>query len=149
MWFLNFIPDDWLQLFIHGIVILGVALYFSGGIVKKLPFISEYGIFVKILGGILLLSGVFFEGGYGVEMSYRMKTKELQDQIAAAKVESEKTNDTIQSQATEKKNKTKAIQYIVQERIKEVAVKADAECTVDPSIITILNDAALNVKGKQ
>jgi hypothetical protein len=92
MWFLSFIPDAWLHWFVHGIVLLGIVLSVVGTIGKSIAFIAEYGFLVKALGSILLLVGIFFEGGYGVEMSWRARTNEMQKQIDVAQQKSKDAN---------------------------------------------------------
>ena len=92
MWFLSFIPDAWLHWFVHGVVLLGIVLSVVGTIGKSISFIAEYGFIVKALGSILLLVGIFFEGGYGVEMMYRNKIADMQAKIKVAEQQSKSVN---------------------------------------------------------
>ena len=142
MWWLSFIPDELLQWFIHGVLLAGLVLSVAGAVGKNIPFIGQYGLLVKGLGGLLFIAGVFFEGGYGVEMSYRIKIAEMQEQINKAVQESNDANDKLAGQV---KNDVKVVhdtQIVVQERILEVEKKIDAECKIEPDVIDILNQAA-------
>jgi hypothetical protein len=142
MWWLSFIPDDFLQWFIHGVVVLGLALSVIGAIGKNIPFIGQYGLIVKGLGGLLLIAGIFFEGGYGVEMSYRARIAEMQEKINQAVRESNEANDKLAGQVKDDVKVVHDTQVIVQERIVEIEKKIDAECKIEPDVIDILNQAA-------
>ena len=134
MWFLNFIPTELLQLAIHGVVALGVILSLAGAFASRIDFIGQYGIAAKILGSVLLLIGVFFEGGYGVEMSYRLKTQQLQAEIATA----EKKSDDLQK-VLSVKSKQKTI--IIKEKVVENAKDIEANRIVINNGCTISDDA--------
>lgn len=142
MWWLAFIPDEWLHLFIHGVAALGVILSVVGGISKNIPFIAPYGTIAKALGGIVLLVGVFFEGGYGVEMSYRAKIEEMQAKINEAVAKSEDANAKLDSQVKQDVKVIHDTQVVIQEKIVHDAAQIDATCTVDPVAIEDLNAAA-------
>ena len=81
---LSFVPDAWLQWAIHSIVALGILLSVIGMIGKKIPFISEYGVIVKSIGILLVIVGVFFEGGYAVEKSWRDRVDAVQAKLDEA-----------------------------------------------------------------
>jgi len=134
MWFLNFIPTELLQLAIHGVVALGVILSLAGAFASRIAFIGQYGIAAKVLGSVLLLLGVFFEGGYGVEMSYRLRTQQLQAEIATA----EKKSDDLQK-ALSVKSKQKTI--IIKEKVAENAKDIEANRIVINNGCTISDDA--------
>jgi len=134
MWFLNFIPTELLQLAIHGVVALGVILSLAGAFASRIAFIGQYGIAAKILGSVLLLIGVFFEGGYGVEMSYRLKTQQLQAEIATV----EKKSDDLQK-ALSVKSKQNTI--IIKEKVAENAKDIEANRIVINNGCTISDDA--------
>jgi hypothetical protein len=102
MWFLSFIPDAWLHWFVHGVVLLGIVLSVAGTIGKSISFIAEYGFLVKAIGSILLLVGIFFEGGYGVEMSYRAKVAEMEAKVKVAEQQSKNVNKQIETKVVEK-----------------------------------------------
>ena len=59
MWFLSFIPS-W---YVHIIPLLALAIIFASMVLKVIPFVSTYYIPIRIIGFVLLLFGVFFEGG--------------------------------------------------------------------------------------
>lgn len=97
----------------------------------------------------MLVVGVYFEGGYTTEMTWRHRVEELQNKVKEAEVKSQQANEDIAKLVNEKKNKTKEVQVLIQERIREVEKKIDADCRVDREAIDILNDAAKNQGAKK
>jgi len=94
-WMLSLIPDSVLMLFCAGITGLGIALYFSGWFMKWIPGISGYRLPLRILGILLTLSGIFFLGGYGVELSWRAKVEEMQKKVDEAAAQAAAVTRTI------------------------------------------------------
>jgi len=103
MWFLSFIPDWILQWAIHGLVILGLLLTFIGSLVKFIPVIQPYALVGRQLGIVLLVVGVFFEGGYATEMSYRARIAEMQAKIKEAEIKSAKVNEKLAIEVSKNK----------------------------------------------
>ena len=94
---MSFIPDEWVRLAIHATVILGIAVYFGSGLIRFLTNrwlagLPQLMLGIKAIGALLLIVGIFFEGGYGVEMEWRTKAAELQLKIAKAEAESADAN---------------------------------------------------------
>ena len=144
MWFLSFVPDAWLQWAIHSIVALGILLSVIGMIGKKIPFISQYGVIVKSIGILLVIVGVFFEGGYGVEMSYRATIAEMQDKINVAQQESKRTNTVIKEKLVER---IKVIEGKTNEIYVEVEAKRNdinAGCKLSDDAWVLYNRATQN-----
>ena len=141
MWFLNFIPTEWLQLAIHGLLALGIILSIVGSFAKIIPFISSYAPFVKLLGNIILIIAVFFEGGYGVEMSWRAKVDSMQAKIQEAEKKSDAANEKLSS---ELKNKKVIIQQKVMQNAKEIETKREiinSECKLNDTAWLLYNRA--------
>ena len=62
---------------------------------------------------------------------------------------SKAANDKL-SQVRKQKNRVLVQrQVVIQERIKTVEKRIDAECKVDPAAVQILNDAAINPEMKK
>ena len=103
---------------------------------------GQYKLPAELIGIIVLLAGTYLFGGYGVEMSWRDKVKQLEEKIRIAEEKSAQVNTVIQEKIVYKTKviKQKEIEYI--DRIKEVEKIIDAKCEVDPVAIDILNKAA-------
>lgn len=150
MWMLAFIPDAFLVWIVHAILIAGIvgfaASFFFGFVIRYLPAIAPYRMIVQIVSIILLVAGVYFKGGYSVEMEWRKKVSELEAKIAVAEQQSKDANAEIKTVYVDRVKVVKETQVVIQEKIKNVEVKIDAQCKVAPDAITILNEAAVGVK---
>jgi apolipoprotein N-acyltransferase len=142
MWMLSFVPDAVLHLVVFGIMITGIGIYALSFLTRFIPPLIPYSGIARIVGTILMISGVYFYGSYATEMSWRNKVSELETKVAASEAESKKSNIQIQKIYVDKIKIVKETQVVIQERIKEVEKRIDSQCTVDAEVINILNDAA-------
>jgi hypothetical protein len=141
MWFLSFIPDWILQWAIHGLVILGLLLTFVGSLVKFIPVIKPYALVGRQLGIVLLVVGVFFEGGYATEMSYRARIAEMQAKIKEAEIKSAKVNEKLAAEVS--KNRV-LIKEKVNRNAKDIEAKRkaiNAECKLSDDAWVLYNRA--------
>lgn len=146
MWLLHFLPDTLLLWVINIILLAGIIGTVAGFFVKFIPFVNTYRLPVQVVSIILLALGLYFKGGYGVEMEWRDRVRELESKVREAEAKSETANAVIQTKIVKQVEYIKDVQYVVQEVIKEQAVVIDAECKVSPVAIDILNAAARNEK---
>jgi hypothetical protein len=141
MWFLSFIPDWILQWAIHGLVILGLVLTFIGSLVRFIPIIQPYALVGRQLGIVLLVVGVFFEGGYATEMSYRARIAEMQTKIKEAEVKSAKANEKLAAEVSKNKE---LIKEKVNKNAKDIEAKREAinaECKLSDDAWVLYNRA--------
>ena len=146
MWFLSFIPDSVLQWFIHGVVVVGLILTLGGSILSKIPIIKNYSGFFKLFGIPLLVAGIFFEGGYGTEMSWRHRVAEMQAKIAESEAKAAEANKNLSLALITRKSEIDASQKFIKDQLGKVASQIDAQCKVDPKAIELINQAAQGFK---
>lgn len=150
MWMLSFIPDAVLALVVNGVLIAGIvgftASFFFGFVVRWLPSIAPYRMIIQILSIVLLVAGVYFKGGYSVEMEWRKKVAELEAKVAISEQKAKDANAEIKTVFVDKVRVVKETQVVIQEKIKNVEVKVDSQCKIAPEAILILNEAAAGVK---
>jgi len=144
MFLLNFIPDSFLIWAINAILLMGLFGTLSSYFIRFIPPLYPYAGLVKTLGIVLLVLGVWFRGGYDVEMEWRDRVKEVEAKVAAAEAESKKVNTVLQKVYVDKIKLVKDLQVVIQERIVEKEKIIDAECKVVPEALDILNEAAKN-----
>ena len=146
MWMLSFIPDAFLGFIIDTILVAGIisftVSFFFGFIVRWLPAIAPYHLLIQVVGIVLLVSGVYFKGGYSVEMNWRNKVAALEAQVAKAEQKSKEVNEKIVTVYKDKVKVVKETQIVVQEKIKTVEVKIDSQCKITADTVDILNQAA-------
>lgn len=143
-WMFSIIPDAVLNWVYWLIIAVGLTGMFAGWFGKFIPVYGRYISFIKPVGIILVVLGVWLRGGYDVEMAWRAKVAEAEAKVAKAEAASQEVNTKLES---ERKKKAKVrTEYIttVKERIVKETQVIDAECKVAPEAISILNDAAKN-----
>jgi hypothetical protein len=141
MWFLSFIPDGMLKMVVHGIVFIGLFLTFGGSFLKDLPIISPYVRVARQIGIVLFVVGVFFEGGYATEMSYRARIAEMQSKIKEAEVKSAQVNEKLIIELDKTRSE---IKDKVKQNGKEIQAqrqKIDAECRLSDTAWLLYNSS--------
>jgi len=95
----------------------------------------------KQIGIILLVVGVFFEGGYATEMSWRAKVNELQAKIKEAEIQSAKANEKLAYEVSKNKE---LIKEKVNQNAKDIEAKREAinaECKLSDDAWVLYNRA--------
>ncbi len=141
-WMLSLIPDSIFIWITYGLMSLGLGLYIASKLVAWIPLISQYKLPAEVIGVIVLVGGAFLFGGYGVEMSWRAKVAELQEQIKAAESKSQEVKVQIQEKIVYKTKVVKERETVYVDKIIEIAKEVDAKCEVDPRVIEQMNKAA-------
>ena len=65
-----------------------VAAFF----IKRIPVINQYQTPAQVLGIALLVIGVYWRGGYAIEMEWRERVAEVEARVAAAEAASKEEN---------------------------------------------------------
>jgi hypothetical protein len=145
MWMLSLLPD-W---FWHVLTLSGVVAVFAAFVLKRIPFVSQYNLPLRLCGIVAVCLGLWMEGGIANEAKWQAKVSELEDKVKVAEAKSDQANKDLAEAKKQKVKVVKDVQVVIKERIKEVEKRIDADCKVDPEAISILNDAAKNVGGKK
>jgi len=138
LWLLN----SWISYIVHAALIVGVIGTFFGSIVARIPVISSYGAIVKTVALPLLIVAIFAEGYLFASKSWIEEAKKFEEKVKVAEQKAKDANDKLGQALTDKNNSIKQQQVVIQEKIKEVQVKVNAECKISPDVVKILNDAA-------
>lgn len=150
MFLLNFVPDALIQLVVNGVLIAGIVgcviSFFFGFFVRWMPWIIPYRMILQLLGLILLIAGVYFKGGVGVEMEWRERVKVAQEQVKAAEERAEKINKDLERTKKEKDRAVAESKTKIKETIVIKATTIDEKCKVAPEALSIINDAAKKPK---
>jgi hypothetical protein len=116
MWYISLLPS----IVFHAILAAGLLFIFVSMVLKVVPFVSTYYIPIRIVGFVLFVLGVYFEGGLGIQAAMMERVKEMEAKVAAAEAESKKENIKIQEKIVYK-------QQIVREKGAEVIKYIDRE----------------------
>jgi membrane-bound ClpP family serine protease len=140
-WILSLLPEWILVTLIHGTVVVGLILTFCGGLLKFIPVINPYAAIAKQIGIVLLVIGVFFEGGLAVEQSYRARIAEMQAKIKEAEIKSVKLNEKLTVEVSKNKE---LIKEKVNKNAKDIEAKREAinaECKLSDDAWVLYNRA--------
>jgi len=140
MWLISFLPEY----IIHLIVALGALGVFLTSLFGSFRFIAAYTLPIKIFSFIVLLCGIWLEGGVGVNAEWEAKVKEVEEKVAVAEEQSKETNVKIQTKIVERikvvKETTNAnIQYV-----DRIVTKYDDKCTLSNAAIVLHDSASRN-----
>ena len=141
---LQFLPDAVILWFCNILLLLGVVLTVLGFFVHRIPFLYQYQLPLKIGGVVLLALGVYFRGGYAVEMTWRERVAALEKQLQAAEAKSAEVNTVVQDKVVyrdkiiKEQGKT-LIEYVDREVVKTMPQQCDRLPT---ELIEVHNRAA-------
>jgi len=148
MWILHFLPDA-LILWICNIVLLaGILLTTVAFFIKNIPVINQYRIPAQVLGIALLVVGVYWRGGYAIEMEWRERVAEVEAKVAAAEAQSKEENTKIVTKVVTKTQiiRTRGediVKYVDREIIKyDEKFAKGGVCEIPQEFIKAHNDAA-------
>jgi hypothetical protein len=125
----------------------GFAVYSFAAVIGHFPAFKSYTIFIKPVGILACLGGIFMWGGAGVTAMYEEKIRDIKEKIAIATEQSKTANSKIETKIVVQKQIIHDTKVVIQKELVESAAKIDAECKLDPSVPTILNKAAKNPVG--
>ena len=143
-WIFSLIPDAILNWVYWAIIAVGITGVFAGWFGKFIPVYGRYVEYLKPVGIVLLVLGVWLRGGYDVEMAWRSKVAEAEAKVAQAEAASKEVNAKLEAKIKEKQKVRVEYYNTVKERIVKETQIIDAECKVAPEAIKDLNDAAKN-----
>lgn len=143
IWLFNLLPN-WI---FHLIVIAGILGLLAATFFSFIPFISKYTMPVKIISILMLVVGVWFEGGLSNNDAWMKKVHALEKKIAEAEVKSAQANTKLVTQIAEKNKEIALVHANLKNKIKQFTTIMDNECKVPADAINILNEAAIGPKG--
>lgn len=148
MWMLSFIPDVWLHLAVLGILGTGLLIYVLSYFTVLVPPLMPAREFIRILGTVVIVAGVFFYGSYDTEMSWRDRVAEAEARVAKVEVASKTANNKIEAKAKERVKVIYQQGTIVRQYIDREVVKYDDSCKIPDAVVRAHNAAAKNEEIK-
>jgi hypothetical protein len=143
MWILSILPDA----AIHTIFGLGILGTIAGFVLGFIPLIKAYRLAIQVISLLVLVFGVYLEGGLADYKEWELKVKEMEAKVAKAEAESANKNVEIQEKVVEKTKVIREkgrdiIKYVDKEIIKkEEIIKYIENCPVPKEIIDTHNAA--------
>ena len=143
MWLLHFLPDSFIQFIVHTILVAGViGCIVSFFALKYVPFIAGYKKLAQIISVVLLVSGIYFEGGYSTEMQWRERVREMEAKVAKAEAESKDANTKLEKKSAEKVKVIQGKQIVVKQYIDREVAKYNDKCEIPKAFVEAHNQSA-------
>jgi len=148
MWLLSFVPDAWLHLAVLGVLGLGALIYILSYFTVFIPPLVPAKEFIRILGTLVIVAGVFFYGSYDTEMSWRNRVAEVEAKVTRAEAESKQANDRLAKKGAERVQAIRDRGLIVKQYIDREVVRYDDSCKIPDAVVKAHNAAARNEEIK-
>jgi hypothetical protein len=151
MWLLHFLPDSFIQFIVHTILFAGVvgcilSFYFVNKILRFWPPFAAYFKTAQIASVVLLVSGIYFEGGYSAEMQWRARVAEMEARVAQAEQQSTDANKALAKKSKEKVKVIEGKRVIVKQYIDREVAKYNDQCVIPKEFVKAHNDSAESTK---
>lgn len=136
-WILSVVPAFLISL----VLVIGLVGFFVATFVGKIPFVSQYRLPIQVVSLLLIVTGVFLQGGLEYKKSMAIEVAELKQKLAEAEAKSQKTNVEIvekivkDTEVIRTKGKT-VIEYVDRE-----VIKYNDKCELPEEVINAHNMA--------
>jgi hypothetical protein len=140
MWILNWLPD----VVFHLILIAGVLCLLAGFVFKFVPFVKSYQLPLQVVGILLTILGVWYEGGIAKDAEWKARVAELETKVAQAEAKSAQVNTKVVTKIVTKTQVIKEKGDTVVRYIDREVAKYDAQCKIPEAAIRAHDASALN-----
>ena len=129
-------------------LLAGILLTVTAFFIKRIPVINQYRIPAQVLGIALLVMGVYWRGGYAIEMEWRERVAEVEARVAAAEAKSAEENVKIVTKVVTKTQVIRTRGETITKYIDREIVKYDEKfarggmCEIPQEFIKAHNSAA-------
>jgi hypothetical protein len=146
-WILSLLPD-WVW---HAALIGSVVAILASWVLKAIPFVKTYSLPIRIIGVLVLLLCVWYEGAMSNEQKWQNEIKDLKEKLEVAENRSKEENIKIEEKIV---TKTKVIKERGEEIIRYIdrnneIIKYVEQCPLPKEIIEIHNSAATMNRDKK
>ena len=142
MWVLHFLPDAIILWFCNILLLVGIALTIAGFFAHRIPLVWQYQLPFKVLGIALLALGVYFRGGYSVEMEWRERVREMEAKVAQAEEAAREANEKLDKAGAVKIKEIRGKTLIVKQYIDREVAKYNDQCVIPPEFVNAHNQSA-------
>jgi hypothetical protein len=149
MFILHLLPDSLLSFIVDAVLLAGVVAtlltcFLLKHVIRLIPALAPHVKIAQIISVLLLLSGVYFKGGYSSEMAWRERVTEMEARVAAAEQQSQAANVVIDKKGTEKIRIIREKGEIIKQYVDREITKYDNTCVIPDEVVRAHNAAARN-----
>ena len=144
---MSWLPDSFLIYAVNILLVVGavsafLSFFIIHRIVRWFPALAPYHLIIQIVSAVLLVAGLYFKGGLGVEMAWRERVAELEAKVKESEERAKIVNEKIVVEYRDRVRTVVETKVVIQEKIKEVEKIVDGQCKVAPEAVSIHNEAA-------
>ena len=149
MWLLHLLPDSLLAFIVDAVLLAGIlstviTCFLLKHLIRFVPTLAPHAKIAQIASIALLLSGVYFKGGYSSEMAWRERVREMEARVAQAEKESQAANDKLAEGGKEKIKVIREKGVIIKQYVDREVARYDNQCVIPDSVVKAHNAAAKN-----
>jgi hypothetical protein len=144
---ISWVPDAVLAYAVNILLVVGavsafLSFFIIHRVVRWFPALAPYHLLIQIVSAVLLVAGLYFKGGYGVEMMWRERVAELEAKVQESEQKAKEANAQVVIEYRDRVRTVVETKVVIQEKIKEVEKIVDGQCKVAPEAVSIHNEAA-------
>ena len=146
MWLLHLLPDSFLLLIVHTLLVIGAVGIVLGFFFSKIPFVKSYQFIIQLVSIIIFCTGVYWYGGYSTEMIWREEARKLQEKIDIAEAKAPVITKEI---VTKYKDKILIVKHGIEVVKKEIEIKREIineGCKLNPTAVEMYNKGVTGPK---
>jgi hypothetical protein len=125
-------------------LLVGVLAIGASFVLGFIPFVSQYKLPIQVAGIILTVVAVWYEGGIAKDAEYKARIAAMELKISQAETKAAEANTKLAEQILKEQARIQGITEINKNRLKDLSEQLNKQCTVNQSVINVLNDAANN-----
>jgi hypothetical protein len=155
MWMISWLSDSFLIYAVNILLVVGavsafLSFFIIHRIVRWFPALAPYHLIIQIVSAVLLVAGLYFKGGLGVEMQWRERVAELEAKVKESEERAKEANAQVVVEYRDRVRTVTQTKIVIQEKIKEAEQVIDSTCKVAPEAVVLHNEAAkMPVKDKK
>jgi len=153
MFILHLLPDSFLAFVVDAVLLAGIlstllTCFFLKHVIRLIPTLAPHIKIAQIISVVVLLSGVYFKGGYSSEMAWRERVREMEARVAQAEKESQAANDKLADGGKQKIKIIREKGIIIKQYVDREVSKYDNQCVIPSAVVKAHNAAAENKELK-
>lgn len=134
----KYVPD----IAVHLLVIVGVF----GMLVSSFS-LSFSSMYIKIIAFLMMLVGIYMEGGLAVTKDYLKKQEKWNSKISILEAKSKEVNKEIEYVYMDRIKKVTEVKVIYRDRLKEISEDIDSKCKISPDTIKLVNKSIKDARS--
>ena len=142
MWLFEILPN----FVVHAILLIGLGGLGASFVLNFIPFVTQYRILLQVIASILIVLGVFLEGGLVNNQSWQNRVAELQVKLAKAEVASAEANVKLEDAISKNNKLITAAQNKTRQDIIKNNAEINKDCNLNNTSIQLYNQAITGAK---